>query len=107
MPRVLPAALLAIALTSPVHADFSDGNELLERCSSEQSFGSGYCAGYAAAIADAARVISGDQVCIPATATLAQVRDVVIQYLREHPEERHYAAGSLVLRSLLVAFPCR
>jgi hypothetical protein len=53
------------------------------------------------------RGIAGDRVCIPSEATLAQVRDVVIRYLQEHPEERHYAASSLSLRALVLAFPCK
>jgi hypothetical protein len=42
----------------------------------------------------------------PEKGSLGQVVDVFIKYLREHPEQRHFTAHTLVLLSMTEAFPC-
>ena len=44
--------------------------------------------------------------CIPNRVTDRQTTDVVVRYLKEHPEQRHYAAANLVAETLAEAFPC-
>jgi hypothetical protein len=51
----------------------------------------------------------GDQLvgnCIPNTATYSQLKDVALNYMREHPEIRHESARSLIWTSYIEAFPC-
>ena len=43
--------------------------------------------------------------CIPAGSTGPQVRDVVVQYLTNHPEERQRLASVLVAEALAHAWP--
>ncbi len=45
--------------------------------------------------------------CIPENVTNGQVSDVVIKYLRDHPEERHILAAILVVKAMAEAFPCK
>jgi hypothetical protein len=46
-------------------------------------------------------------VCGPDQASENQVRDVVVNYLRDHPEVRHYSAASIAREALGEAFPCK
>jgi Ssp1 endopeptidase immunity protein Rap1a len=36
-----------------------------------------------------------------------QVRDVVVQYLKDHPEQRRYLAHPVVVTALNQAFACK
>jgi hypothetical protein len=78
-------------------------------CTSYGDFQSGLCAGFVAGIADAAlgtsHGILGRRACLPEQVTGAQARDVVKQFLEQHPEARHYAAARLVLDALAEALP--
>ena len=45
--------------------------------------------------------------CVPeARVALGQLTDVVIKYLRDHPEERHLHGAVLVITAVSDAFPC-
>jgi hypothetical protein len=44
--------------------------------------------------------------CLPANVTVGQMQDVVENYLREHPENRHFTAASLIADALQRKFPC-
>ena len=45
-------------------------------------------------------------VCIPPKVTNGQSGDVLIKYLRDHPEERHKSVGVLACRAFKEAWPC-
>jgi hypothetical protein len=49
----------------------------------------------------------GFKACLPVNSSLEQSRDVVVRFLRAHPELRHLVAVSLVARALAEAFPCK
>lgn len=108
------AAIVAIALSEPDWAGANvgsadDGNNLLIACTAAPGVQQGYCYGYINAIADATsnNTIDGFKACIPQQVQVEQLRDVVIQYLRNHPAERHYSVLGLVAKALAGAFPCR
>ena len=44
--------------------------------------------------------------CYPTSVTTRQIRDVVIQRLQAHPEERHYPVAGIILTAITEAFPC-
>ena len=44
--------------------------------------------------------------CRPEAATVGQVRDVVVAYLKAHPESRHGESIGLIVNALLEAWPC-
>jgi hypothetical protein len=87
-------------------ADFRSGNELLEDCNEKNVL---FCLGYIAAISDGlnGNGINGYEACIPKTVTAGQLVDIVVQYLRLNPAERHFAAAVLVADAISTAFPCR
>ena len=45
--------------------------------------------------------------CIPDALTVGEVRNIVVRYMEEHPEELHYASIALVNNALEEAFPCK
>jgi hypothetical protein len=59
--------------------------------------------GFVKGIAEAA--LRSDWGVFPATVTHGQIYMVVGKYLEDHPEELHYPAYELVMRSLAKAFP--
>ncbi len=47
-------------------------------------------------------------VCIPpSVGPTTQALDVVIKYMRDHPEVAHYSASSTIYTALKRAFPCK
>jgi hypothetical protein len=61
--------------------------------------------GYVDGIADAA--VGLGYTCYPAGIAQAHVREVVMKYLRDHPERLNDPAPLLVLNGLFEAFPCQ
>lgn len=100
---------VAFATLSPVVvlANFYDGNVLYQKCSDDTAFAQGVCLGYVGGIADS---MGSDDAqanrsqCIDKEATMGQLRDVAIAYLRDHPAERHLSAASLVRFALRKGF---
>jgi hypothetical protein len=45
-------------------------------------------------------------VCARGAITGQQLVDVVVRFLQQHPEIRHYGASNLVAEALSDAFPC-
>ena len=88
------------------------GNDLLRDCTidnvkASQSFCAGFIAGTwsGAAIEGAEYHPNKPNFVIPNEADLRQLKDVVVKFLNGHPEQRHLAAGVLVLLALKEAFP--
>ena len=95
------------------------GNGFLSACqysTSENSYTAGLCQGYVRGVSDAVdalfRLTARAQpeaiplFCIPKDSTNHQILDVVIKFVKEHPEKRHAPTKFLVLDSLIEAFPC-
>ena len=121
--------LLALLCAPPVHAAsqaepaqdvrmsiFMTGNDLYARCSTDindpQGVGNyGFCRGYILGAADfygtyAAEM--GASSCLSETVTTQQLIDVVVKYLRDHPEKRHAPASYAVIAavpSLMIRCP--
>src|SRR4051812_29969000 len=73
------------------------GNSLYDTCTAnppketEKWLVAATCAGYLTAVMDALAgggVVNGFRACIPPTADMNQVTDVVKKYIRDHPERR-------------------
>jgi hypothetical protein len=81
-------------------AVFEDGNTLYTRCTAQSAnvFNFTLCRGYMVGIYDAMTIgpVAGVTACFPSGVTPDQQRDVVVKYLREHPEIRTYTAAGLV-----------
>lgn len=101
---------LAIALACTVvaaRAEFFDGNKLLSVCDATSSVDVGDCLGYTSGVYDA---ISGSVICpeqYSGRITRGQVRDIVVQYLRQNPALRSLTADLLIREALKPLWPCR
>ena len=61
--------------------------------------------GYVDGIADAA--VGLGYACYPTAVTRAEIREVVMKYLRDHPDRLGDPASLLVLNGLFEAYPCK
>ena len=81
------------------------GNQLLEWCESQAHFQQAFCLGYITGVTD---IDSMDgsvfperrRSCVPENVSNGQVSDVVIKYLKDHPEERHLLAAILIVKAM-------
>ena len=83
---------------------FADGNRIYNSCGGTDGMELSYCAGYVAAMSDA--LVATGHACMPADVTVQQAVDVVMKYLRDHPEQRQYSAWYLGRTALSLRFPC-
>lgn len=103
------AALLALSQASPPQRGvYFTGNRLYAEC---QLPSRDACVGYVIAISDMlddVAIIRREPrtVCLGEGVESGQLVDVVIRYLRDHPEIRHASAASMVTVALQRAFPC-
>jgi hypothetical protein len=103
----LALALPVLMATPSAQASFKDGNQLAMDCSSGAAADSAYCAGYLASAVDAHPVVGQyeGRICMSPDVALGQVRDVVLNFMKEKPELRHHVAASIVFEALAEAFP--
>ena len=105
----LRALAVAAGLFWPVSADtqasvsyLETGNTLYVDCST--SMGRAACISYVMGVTDALSLMGA--ICIPEHFTARQAIDVVVKYLRAHPEQRPLSAAMQVRGALQEAFPC-
>lgn len=95
----------AIALALSAHAtEFFSGNELLSWFESADAGRRSAAGGYVLGIADA---FDGDAFCLPDGVVGRQLTDVVVRFLRAHPENRSAHGGSLAMLAMNDAWPCK
>jgi len=104
----------------------SSGHDLLKRCGTvarfsddpgavaaftdEESVDFGYCVGFLSATSGVLRntvLADRSEICLPADLTIARVADVVVQYLRGHPDRLDQPDIGLTLSALEEAYPCK
>jgi hypothetical protein len=106
----LLSLLLGASVNAGVNSNFD--NELLRDCThpSPGTFIAGVCLGYLKGAAEMSRLKEKlpklPPVCIPDALTVGQLRNIVVHYLEEHPEELHYASIVVLKNALDDAFPC-
>jgi len=118
MKRIILAALVGVLFVSTgSSAGAVSGNRLYSDCREGQKGGVdsfipyGACIGYIEAVLDISegvdKGINGFKFCINKNVTSGQVRDIVLKWLEDNPQNRHFGASGLVAASLFVAFPCK
>jgi len=106
-------ATIAVARAEePVFPDPESGSvlkqrlELLDRTTDlAERFVAVRAVGYVDGIADAAAGLG--YACYPNGVARDEIREVVLKYLRDHPERLGDPAALLVLNGLFEAFPCK
>ena len=96
--------LLALAFVAgSAHAEFWDGNKLLEKLTSSSYYEQGLGMGYIMGVADTTVNVLH---CAPPNSTAGQLQDMVLINLRSFPERRTKTADTIVLDTLKAAWPC-
>lgn len=104
----LAAAFVALAAPTHANAGFKTGSVLYDDCQGNNNLKM-YCLGYIIGITDMLSALHTmgaleDRPCIPVGVNAGDVRDVVVKFLREHPESRHLTAASLAAIALRSAY---
>lgn len=96
--------VLAVAMwATAAHAEFWDGNKLLNHIKAESMYRQGMALGYVMGVHDTFQSVNH---CPPPNAQAGQMIDMVENYLNNVPARRHESADTLVLHVLKTAFPC-
>jgi hypothetical protein len=66
----------------------------------------GYVAGVIAGISTMQAVMAENTICFPSGIEIGTAADIVAQYLRDRPQERHFSGYTLTYRALAKAYPC-
>jgi hypothetical protein len=114
---LLPLGLATILVMShqswsqQTFTGFADGNALLASCTGDES-AQRFCAGYVAGVEEVligGNAVNGFRGCFPADVgpISRHVIDVVIAYLRNHPQLQHLPAAGLVAAAVTYAYPCK
>ena len=105
MKRLIAVALACCAAQAGATTFFT-GNQLLEKCNSDNTVHQVGCMAYVMGILDGA-TLNGSNVpfVIPSSSDAGQLKDVVLKYLNSHPEHRHWPASMLVWNAMADAFP--
>ena len=106
--RRLTTPVLSVGLfwITSAFAAFDSGNALFDSCTnasdaSKQS----HCLAYIAGVSD---VLDGMHIiCTGGHVSLDEIKDVVVKYLRAHPEQRNSDADDSTSIALTSAFPCK
>ena len=110
MTKLALGVVIALAvLTGEARASFMDGNGLYKACSSNSSAEQDICLGYIEGATDYlewTRSDRNEKQCVPAQVVLQQIEDVVMVYLRDHPDYRTNLAAALVATAITQAWNC-
>jgi hypothetical protein len=84
---------------------FFTGDDLLNQCNGKDySYAIGVCIGYVMGVSD--MLSTSGTICAVQHFSASQMGDIVIKYLRDHPERRHYSASDEIEVALKNALPC-
>jgi len=96
---------------SPAQAYFLDGDELMNHCSAnvaDERFDPAVCVTYIMGAYDAfmfQRLVRNQPRCTPRTLTAGKLREVVVEYLRDNPDNRGMDASALVWNAIIAEWP--
>ena len=103
MKRLLITLTAVLALSA--HATyFNDGNKLLADMNEGSSTKRMYALGYVAGVVDS---MNRFMFCLPSSVTIGQLTDMIHNYLRNTPSERHQPADVIIAKAFGIAFPCK
>ncbi|WP_139751049.1 Rap1a/Tai family immunity protein [Aeromonas media] len=110
--RLIPLAIVFSLLSFSSHAVFYSGNDILDRCSSDERNDNhfqinAFCMGYLVGVYDS---YEGITICPENNAkniTIGQLQLISVKYMREHPEKLNGPAIDLIEQGLNQAFPCK
>jgi len=108
-------AMLAVTgatpLVSPAAAYFLDGDELMNHCSAniaDERYDPAVCVTYVMGAYDAymfQRLVRNQPRCTPRSLTAGKLREVVVEYLQDNPDNRAMDASALVWNAIIAEWP--
>ena len=100
------AALLAAGTAQAQRVSNVKGTTLMKACTAPASKET--CDAYVDGFGDAIEAEGKDHAlaCLPKAATGTELRDVLLAYLKAHPEDQHLKAGTIASRAFAKAYPC-
>jgi Rap1a immunity proteins len=109
MRLAISISVATFLISSTAQADFRSGNDLLRECEAKGTSGYSLCLGYIMGVDDTMRHIPiyGFSECSSSEVTAGQIKDIVVQYLYNHPATRHTSASGIVVMAISESFPCR
>jgi hypothetical protein len=109
MTKLLAAGLIALLATSTAQAQRVSnvkGTTLLKACTGANATA---CDAYVDGFSDA--IVAGGKdhalACIPKSSTGTELRDVLVKFLKDHPEDQNLKATTLATRAFAKAYPCK
>ena len=111
MKKVATLLLAGVFISSQCYGGFVDSFQLQEACADNKAEFYRQCVGYIAGVNDSHKTIQNwdnqaPYYCLPSGASMGQLTQVVINYLKLKPEELHLSASGRVLNAFILAFPC-
>lgn len=97
-------AAVSLMLCVSAHAEFKDGNDLLNDIESGNAVGQMVALGYVMGVTDFGM---GYLHCAPANVKAGQIRDMVHNYLKNTPAERHLSGDVIINKILKATWPCQ
>lgn len=96
----------------PAQAAFMTGKTLLDLCTSKEADNVFSCENYIAGVVDYHILVRSlgtapsVDFCLPANIRMQQLRQLVINHLAQHPEQRGFVAAPAIALSIYGAYPC-
>ncbi|WP_409977008.1 Rap1a/Tai family immunity protein [Afifella sp. JA880] len=115
------ALAVALSISTPsnfvaaqqLNADFITGNKFVELCKIDSQHAEYFCKGYLTAVIqsvlrDMGRNTKGhiSIICIPSGVDYFQLNDVVVKYIINYPEKRHFTVHNIASDALVTYYPC-
>ena len=111
-----PLLGLAILIGASAAPAGQTGRSFLELCSGGEPWSDGYCAGYIVGVGDLIDgllleedlkgPLDGKAFCLTEQLNRAEVRDLVLAFLRKRPDVQDKHMTSITWAALIEAFPC-
>jgi len=100
-------ALILILYAPTASSEFYNGMTFYEMCKSEYSDDNRECLGYISGVDSGINRsgLAGSLYCLT-NQSQGQLRLVYMRYAENHPDQLHEGASSIVILSLIAAFPC-
>lgn len=115
MRGLLLVLCVGLLIVRPSHAQFMNGNELLEMCESNRAQAGGYITGVVdweimtslSLHPDGKTLVKKRYLCVPTGVMNTQIIDGVCASLKSRPEDRHWEASMLVYNAAISMYPCK
>jgi hypothetical protein len=102
--------LAAFSSASPVQAGFYTADELVKMCLSDSKLDYVLCVGYIDGTIDTfelSRTAIKLPRCVPSESKAREIKDVVVNFLSQNPEQRNYDAADMIIAAIGSHWQCK